>query len=424
MKQLVKIGLGVFLIIGLGSLTVFAAVESVSDEGIEGDIFGKKSGIIHPFLGVSGTYTDNLTNANENEESDYYTVIAPGVMLALPGTGATDVSMSSATGAPGGLALSRRALSTSRRFQGIAVYNPEIKMHNDNSDEDFTSQRVAGEFQYNAPVGLSIDIAAKHQYAQEMWNETPDSIDHAKYQDNVTSAIVDFALSPKFSLTAGGSYYTLAYKQDEFEYRDRDDRGFFGAVNFHIQPKTKLFCQYKRADLRYDNDASEDQDNAEDTLSVGVDWRITSKSFGRCSVGFVDKDYDDSAKDDESTWNGEVSLSHMFTTRTMVTATAVRGYYESNLASSDFYTTNRVSLGYTQAFTHKLFANMMLSYQNDDYDNVSVENDTWTFSPGIGFSPYRWLTCRLSWNHSDRDSDQDDWEYTTNEYILSLTASY
>jgi hypothetical protein len=44
--------------------------------------------------------------------------------------------------------------------------------------------------------------------------------------------------------------------------------------------------------------------------------------------------------------------------------------------------------------------------------------------PGIGFTPYRWLTCRLAWNHSDRDSDQDDWEYTTNEYTFSVTAIF
>ena len=423
MKQLWKIGWGILFLVMLGTFSVSAA-EGYYSDGVGGEVFGRKSGIIHPFLSVSETYTDNLTNSTTNEESDYITIFSPGISLAIPGTGRTDVRISSATGAPGGLSVSRQKLATEKRFQAFLTYNPEIKQYKDNSEEDFTGQRVTGAFQYKAPGGLTIDIAEKYLHAQEMWGETGNATDHATYDDNLTHAIVEFAFSPKFSITAGGSYHSLGYKHGVSKYRDRDDSTYFGAFNYHVSPKTKLFLEYKRIDVSYVESISESRDSSENFVSAGFSWDITAKSTGTCKFGYVDKDFEDASRDDPSTWSGEIDLTHMFTSRTMLMASAFRGYFESNLQTADYYTTNRFDLSFSQDFTRKLGANILLSYQNDDYDGVSIDNDTYKVRPGLTFSPYRWLTCQLAYCYTKRNSDQKTWEYTTNEYTLSISASF
>lgn len=424
MKRFAQIGWSVFFLIVLGNLSLLSAAQSDS-AGISGDIFGRKHGIIHPFLKVSETYSDNLTNSYIDEVSDWKTVISPGIALVFPGTGSTDVRMDSSTVAPGGLALSRHKLDTSNRYQGIVVYSPEITRYKDNSDENFTAQRVTGAFQYNAPGGLSIDIADKYQYAQEMWGETGDyKTDHATYADNVVHGIVDFAFSPKFSISAGGAYHTLEYKHDISEFRDRDDRVYSGALNFHLSTKTKLFCEYKRIDVRYDVNEFAQKDSTEDFVYGGVTWDITAKSQGTCKFGYVTKDFDAPGVDEESTWAGEIDITHKITDRTLIMASAVRTYYETNTETANFYTTNRVDLAYHQAFTPKVSLRFLLSYQNDDYDGIALENDTYRIRPAIVFTPYQWLSCELAYRYSDRTSDLDTWEYTTNEYTASIKASF
>jgi hypothetical protein len=422
MKRFAQIGWGVLFLIVLGAWPVLAAAQPDA-EGISGDIFGRSSGIVHPFLEISETYTDNMTNASENEESDFITDIVPGIALAFPGTGSTDVRFTSSTAAPGGLTLSRQKLVTNRRFQGIAIYSPEIKMYGDNSDQNFTAQRATGAFQYNAPGGLTVDIADKYQHAQDTWGETG-GLGHETYDNNVANAIVELAVLPKISLSGGGSYHSLAYKHDISEFRDRNDRVYSGALNFHASSKTKLFCEYKRVDIMYKEDISANRESTGDYVYGGMSWDMTAKSQGLCKLGYVSKDFDESGIDDPSTWTAEANISHQFTDRTMVTIGAIRDYYESNLATSGYYTTNRVNLTYGQALTSKLTGNILLSYQNDDYDNIELENDTYSVQPGINFSPYRWLTCRLAYTYSDRNSDDDSWEYSTNEFTFSAKASF
>jgi hypothetical protein len=423
-KQLCRFGWSVLLLILAGSLSVSAAEMGYDSQGVGGEVFGRKTGIIHPFLSVSEVYTDNLTNSSTNEESDYITIFSPGIALAIPGTGNTDVRISSATGAPGGLSVSRQKLSTTKRFQAFLTYNPEIKRYKDNSDEDFTGQRVTGAFQYNAPGGLTVDIAEKYQHAQEMWGETGDNTAHATYDDNLTHAIVEFVFSPKFSITAGGSYHTLGYKHGISEFRDRDDSTYFGSFNYHVSPKTRLFLEYKRIDVSYEENVSKTRDSSEDFVSAGFSWDITAKSTGTCKFGYVAKDFDDSSLNDPSTWSGEIDLTHMLTNRTMIMVSAFRGYFESNLQTAEYYTTNRCDLSFSQDFTPKLGANLLVSYQNDDYQGAAIENDTYKVRPGIRFSPYRWLACQLAYCYTKRDSDLKTWEYSTNEYTLSVSASF
>jgi len=59
---------------------------------ISGDIFGKRGRYYHAFLSLYGAYDDNIFNTGEGEESDFITVISPGILLAFPATrGQADV---------------------------------------------------------------------------------------------------------------------------------------------------------------------------------------------------------------------------------------------------------------------------------------------------------------------------------------------
>jgi len=339
---------GLFFLIVLGNWSVLLAGQADSG-GISGNIFGRKNGMIHPFLGISATHTDNLTNSTAEEKSDIIYVISPGLKLAFPGSGSTGVKINTSTSAPGGMAMSRGMMNTLRRFQGIVVYNPKIKKYDDHSEEDFTEHTLTGGLHYNVPGGLTLDVVNNYKRSQEMWGETGGEIeDQADYSDNVSHAIINLDVFSRFNISASGGYHFVTYKDEASEFRDRHDISFSGILNFQLSPKLKLSCEYKKIDVEYDELISSDKDSTEDSLLAGISWIITGKSQGKCKFGYMTKDFVSSTEKAPSTWTGEISLAHNFTNRTAMMIGASRSFYETNIPTAKYYITNRLNLAYNQ----------------------------------------------------------------------------
>ncbi|MDY6823470.1 MAG: outer membrane beta-barrel protein [Thermodesulfobacteriota bacterium] len=407
-----------------GTMQAVAAPLPVSaDGGISGDIFGRKSRVVHPSITVRGEYTDNLYNSHTDEEDEFITVIAPEIALALPGTEETDIRINTATGVPGGLMLPRQMLETTNRMQGILTYAPEFEIYADNTDENFTRQILKGAFQYNAPGGLTIDLADQYRKDQEMRGEVGNKSGE-KFKSNLANGTVKFAFSPKFSIGTDVSAYTVSYDAADAYFRDRNDTAVSGAVYYHMTSKTKVFAEYKYIDVEYDAAVSADRENTENQILAGVDWRMTTKSRGICKLGYVEKDFDDAAADDPSDWYAEMDVSHKFTTRTMIQLGAVHRFSETNLSASHYYTTDAMNFVYTQELTPKFQYRLALRYSVDDYDGVDLELEKYGARPSVSFSPYRWLTADLAYDFEKRDATVDGLDYTSNSVILSVDATF
>lgn len=419
MKHLFTVGTGLFLLLIYGS-TVNLPAHAASGT-IDGDVFGLQQGVFHPFLSVTERYTDNLYNSNTNKESELVSIVSPGLALALPGSDVVDIKMNTATGVPGGLAMSRYKMDTTRRYQGMLVYNPEFEFYHDNSSENFISQKVKGAFQYNAPGGLTLDIADHYKYGQEMRGEIGNP-DPDTYYANVAHAIVEFAFSPKFSIGAGGAFHTISYRETDF--RDRNDRVYFSSLNFHPTTKTRLFFEYKNIDVRYDAFLSTDKENTEDQYYAGFAWKMTAKSQGTFKVGYMAKDFDTPGIDDPSDWAGEIDLTHAITPDTAIMLGASRKYHETNIAAADYYTADRVTAMYSQAFTSKLKGDMMLSYGKDNYEGIVLECDTYIIRPALTFKPRRWLSIELAYSYTERFADLAFMDYSTNDYTLRIGGTF
>lgn len=391
--------------------------------GISGDIFGKKNRVFHPSFTISGEYTDNLYNTHTDEEDEFITVVSPAITFALPGTEETDIRINSATGVPGGLMLSRDMLETANRLQGILSYAPEFEIYANNSDENFTRQTLKGAFQYNAPGGLTIDIADQYRKDQEMRGETGNQSGE-EFESNLANGAIKFAFSPKFSMGANITTYALSYSASSADFRDRDDTAVAGAFYYHLTDKTEVFTEYKFIDVQYDAAVSSDRENTEDQVVAGVTWRMTAKSRGTFKLGYAQKDFDAPGVDDPSDWYAELNAAHKFTTRTMIQVGAVHRFSETNFSASDYYATDAVNLVYTQELTPKVQWRTAIRYSADDYDGVDLELENYGIRPSVSFLPYRWLTVDLAYDYEKRDATVDLLDYTTNSVILSIEAMF
>ncbi len=77
---------------------------------ISGDIFEKGGRYYHAFLSLYGAYNDNIFNISEDEESDFITVISPGVQLVFPSTKMKPLPVETGTTTTGGLPYFLRLL--------------------------------------------------------------------------------------------------------------------------------------------------------------------------------------------------------------------------------------------------------------------------------------------------------------------------
>ena len=52
----------------------------------EDHFYGLKGGYFHPYLSLSGEYTDNLFNVDSDKTSNFLTTVSPGIWFSLPRT--------------------------------------------------------------------------------------------------------------------------------------------------------------------------------------------------------------------------------------------------------------------------------------------------------------------------------------------------
>ncbi len=86
-----------------------------------GELFGGRTGYLHPFLSVGEYYTDNLFNVPDNEEDDWITVISPGLWASFPASNRQPLQVTTYNSAPGGLEVTRFPMEVRRRFQGYGL---------------------------------------------------------------------------------------------------------------------------------------------------------------------------------------------------------------------------------------------------------------------------------------------------------------
>ena len=191
----------------------------------------------------------------------------------------------------------------------------------------------------------------------------------------------------------------LAYRHTYVDYKDEEFN-----VNYHVyQPELGIFYQfeensYARIGLAY---YKQDKDS---TSNPGID--------DSDSEGFL--------------INSEAYKAWPFR-RGNVSILTFSGYQQDDGGSEDLglnvYYQGRVNADY--ALLRRLTADAFFGYRWDDYPDAEEDRTDKTILTGAGVSyqPLAWLTSRLEYTYSDKDSDSDADEYTENRVFFSITIS-
>lgn len=371
-------------------------------ERITGDIFEKEGGYVHPFLSVSGMYTDNLYSSLENEIEDYAAVITPGIWLALPGRKTPVESIDTSVESAGGILVSPFDDDDSRRFSVFLSGDVNIERFKDHPEEDTETGSVETQLRYRAKSGLSLVINGQMNQAHRERGENF-SGELEKYISSYGRARVGFNPNGKLYLGAGYSVFNVEYDETRFEHRERLDSVFFLSIGYPILPKTHGFIECRIYDIDYA--LASRSDWMEKHYNLGLRWRVSSKTQGIVKAGYGDRETEDAVYAED--FNAEARINYVVSSDTTVYMMAYKRYGESIYDGIDYRDLMEIAFGADYEITSKIIADLLLSVSKEDHyadeEKVFDENE-FSVSPSVSYYLKKWAVFKMGYEFEWRSA--------------------
>jgi hypothetical protein len=401
--------------------------EPAAQEGISGDIFERKGGLLHPFLSLEEYYTDNIFNTEEDEKNDYVTIISPGIWISLPRLKQKLIEIETSTLSPGGFTYTRMGPEFFRRYQTYLLYRADMEQFSKYSSENMINQTAEGIFHYNFRSGLSIEFADHFERSHDI-RGTGISKELDKYRSNLITAMLTYNASDKFNVRADYSYFIVNYEAGRNDFRDRFDNSYSAYLFYKFLPKKAAFIEYSYINVKYDDPILS---NSEEHLCFGgLQWDITAKSRGMIKAGLGVKNFMNSDIGNYKDFILEIQIDHDFSPRTSLHMTASRKTNETNIPTTDYILSHSLGLEYRQRLSSKISGSLRFFYESDTYEgNLTFAGETGQRDDnylGIGlalrYELTKWLTFDAGYLYNMRESSFSEFDYKNNTVFIRTSG--
>ncbi|MHB8763273.1 MAG: outer membrane beta-barrel protein [Deferrisomatales bacterium] len=406
-----------------GCLVALASTDAPAQQAAQ--LLGPRPGYVHPFLGVTQLYTDNLFNRPRSERTELTTVFSPGVWFAVPAHNTRLIDVQTLNVAPGGLAVGRFPEPLPRRYQAYLLYQGDYEGLFNHPEESGYYHRADALFQYNLRGGLNFEVSDQYQRTHEPWS-TGISDSQDKYWSNLGKLSVAYDTGRRMRFGVGYTNHRIEYAAADNADRDRQDHLFSGSLGYRLEPKTWAFLEYERIYVGYDEAVL--PDSRQDLVFGGLEWNVTQKSRGRVRAGYGRRDQDRGS--DVGTLVLEGQAHHHFTPKTSLRLVVARRLNESPIPTTGHMLSQSAYAQYTQRLTAKLSALASASYTEDDYRGALTfggvtrgrEDEVFTGGLGLQYEPRNWLQVAAGYERARRDSNFEAFDYGKNTIYLRLTG--
>ena len=393
------------------------------------EVFGRRSGFIHPFLAVTGYYNDNVFYSRRSKKSDFVTILSPGVWLTVPHVNEKLLSIETSNVNPGGFRIKEYEPETFRRYQIYLLYNADLDFFSRYSSENTVNHKLEGLFQYNLRGGLSLAFLDQFLIAHDdRGSGISTKVD--KYKSNLAHFTASYEPSDRFKFKADYTNFLVDYDASRNDFRDRVDNGIALYAFYKFMPKTSVFIEYDYVNIDYDKNIS-GLDSREHHYFGGLQWDVTAKTKGTVKAGYGVKDFVASDFGDENYFTMEANIDYKLTSKTTLILKAARETNETDISASDYILTNRIELEYLQRLTGKITAHIRLAYEDDDYrggfliddEKERLKNRYYRGGFALQYKFKEWLETNIGYMYNRRNSNIDDFDYTSNIFFLKIIGS-
>lgn len=393
-----------------------------------------------PRISVDQQYDDNIDLTSTNEDSDWITLVSPGLSLELESLQTTlsldyeagfsfyrdDSSRNSTRHAVGFSWDQGLARHLSLHVSDDFLRSEDPIEETEGMIQDIHRRREVY-YHNTAEVSLSLDFGTEDQitmgyrdrYLDDRSADNEDSGGHEAFLN------LDKWFGPRY-----GIGITSYYENGDFEQSDDfDEYGAGLTLNYRWAPSRRLYVRYDYTNHDFEEPATatERNDSQVHNTVLGVSLSLAPHTALDLEAGYFLQNYENSGQTDG------VSYSGTFTTSTQQTTLSLSGsggydedyYSDENLGSSKFH---QVAVSGNHQLTEALGLFLSSSYRWEEYfgeDAVRDRKDEiFRAAGGLSFSFWRRFALSLEGIHSERDSDDPDREFDDNRIMLRLSATY
>lgn len=374
---------------------------------------------LRPHVGVAEVFTDNVNklsgNRNSNgeidkRESDFLTSIAPGLQALLPFGGG--------------------------KHSLLLDYRANQLLYNKTTSNNVLTQDAQGHMSLKFPGGLSVDLQGGHIEGYDPRGTTFDTgqRDITKWNANSVLGQIEY-IGQKAGIRFRSSYLDLHYTnngQDLTRDRTRTDADVTFLANVTHSTSALLGVQIR-------NNAY-DKNTQLDNLTYGVftGFRLapTRQFSGEFNIGYSIINYDRAVKEGTegddlieqglSRGSGQRTLLFMRgdlfwnpTPRLSISAHPFRYVRQSAVFNTGNFIATGINIYGRQGFTDRLAVRGSLIYENDKFDTERIDN-RFSLRMGPEYRAVKWLGFRLDYMFEKRGSNQNDFDYYANTFMLSI----
>lgn len=396
------------------------------EAGITGDeVFGADGGYIHPYLGLTEYFTDNAFNTATDTTSSFITRISPGIWLSIPRKSEIPVGLAPNNTSPGGLAQQIDDYEGSDKYQLYALTGADITMYSDDSEHNTEDYFLEGLARYNMASGLSLQAVDRINRGHDIFETGATASDNIReFNRNLLMLTADWDLTEKLRIKSDYSNFYLDYDAADDAFFNRRDNIVDLYSYYKYSVKTSLFVQYRHTDVEYDTASA--TDNTQNSYFGGIRYESTEKLSLLFKAGLQDKSFtnETAGHNDSGNFAMDMQALYRITQKTRVTLDGYRSNEETDSEEASEKEVLGVRLSYEQDVTDKITARADMRYENADYSQLpglsEREDDIYYFRPAVQYLFRDWLMAEAAYAHETTESSDNDFDYDTNVFSLSL----
>ena len=367
-------------------------------------------GQVNPFLEVQERYETNVFRVSDDEEedSDFVTVISPGIHVEFPSVKDAD-------------------------FRAIGNYRADLQLYGNDSDSEVdpegelntNAHRLDGQLLFNFASGLRF----KTGYTLNITSAPPDFRGDTRdqYTEHEFIAQTAYAFADRYEIQLQYDGLLRSYDDTENEADDLTSHGIEATMFYQLFSKFSILGGGSYAMI--DREEPTFFDSTEYTGFGGIRYEATERTTSILKVGAIFKDFDTELIDDATEVFASGELITELSDTTVLSLQLYRNISETSVSSESsangaYYMTTGVGAQMTHTLTAlpNLSFTGKFSYSNEDYPEDSSErsDDNLEVSVGADYKFLKYVTVGAHYTYSSTDSNIDTNDFTDNIAFINI----
>jgi len=368
------------------------------------DALGIRAGsfLILPKVDLAETYNDNIYATDTNTESDFVTAVSPSISVQS--------------------LWSRHALGLNA---GLSQYWYGSKTAEDRLDWNFGAN---GRLDVLRDTNITGSASYRQAHEDRGSANSPTSAAEPVEYHLFDSSLGLFQRFNRVTAQLKGTFDQYDYKNVALigggtlneDSRDRNEYGGGLRLGYDLSPDTNIYAEGKLNKRSYDMSAPVDRNSNGYEAVVGSEFKLSRLAQGEVYVGYQRQTYDASYYSATSGLAYGAKVNWFVTPLTTVRLSAASTIEESIDPGASGYMSQKVGIG----LDHELLRNLILSgdvsYENDDFGNISRQDDVTSALFGATYLLNNFFAVGVNYGIVDRSSNVPGADYTQNQVGFTL----